>query len=226
MWQCFLFTIRAGKLRLICRMKPRSPVTLEVCILAGGLSRRMGSDKSRLKLGGRTLLARLRATAKSLGFPVRVIRRDAVPRCGPLGGTYTALKTTDAEAVLFLACDMPFVSPELLRAVCFRLDQATEALFVDSKGRPGFPFLLRRRTFPMVARQIERGELSLHELARRLKAGTFRPPPNWQAQLSNVNTPEEWAAVVRVWNRNSDRSRGKRVAPNAPRFPAKVEQER
>src|ERR1700733_13460686 len=91
--------------------------TCEICILAGGLSRRMGKDKARLRLGQRTMLALIRAQARATGLPVRVIRRDAVPRCGPLGGIVAALKTTRVEAVLFLACDMPFVTAELLEWV-------------------------------------------------------------------------------------------------------------
>jgi molybdopterin-guanine dinucleotide biosynthesis protein A len=77
----------------------------------------MGRDKARLRLGQRTMLGRIRVAARATGLPVRVIRRDAVPRCGPLGGIYTALQSTRAEAVLFLACDMPFVTPELIQWV-------------------------------------------------------------------------------------------------------------
>src|SRR5215213_7030364 len=88
---------------------------LEICILAGGLSSRMGRDKSKLRLGGKTLLSHVRKTAGTLDLPVRVVRRDLVPRCGPMGGIYTALKTTSAEAVLFLACDMPQISSALLK---------------------------------------------------------------------------------------------------------------
>src|SRR6266566_1093085 len=95
-------------------MKLQPSSSVEICILAGGLSRRMGRDKSRLRLGRRTMLGHIRGEARKLGFPVRVIRRDAVPRCGPLGGVYTALKTTRAHAVVFLACDMPFVSADLI----------------------------------------------------------------------------------------------------------------
>ena len=98
------------------RNETKESTPLEVCILAGGLSSRMGRDKARLRLNGRTLLAQVRDAAQTLGCPVRVIRRDLVTRCGPLGGVFTALKTSRAEAVLFLACDMPFVSPELLRS--------------------------------------------------------------------------------------------------------------
>src|SRR5688500_2993407 len=80
----------------------RMPATVEVCILAGGLSTRMGRAKARLRLGNRTLLGWVRRNAAALGLPVRVIRRDLVRRCGPLGGIYSALKTTKAFAVLFL----------------------------------------------------------------------------------------------------------------------------
>src|SRR5262245_26747021 len=86
---------------------------LEICILAGGLSKRMGRNKSRLSLGNITMLGHIRKTAEATGLPVRVIRRDCVPKCGPLGGIYTALKTTEADAILFLACDMPLVTTEL-----------------------------------------------------------------------------------------------------------------
>ena len=97
--------------------KTTPPAEVEICILAGGLSTRMGRDKANLRIGGRTLLAHIRSTAKALGLPVRVIRCDLVPRCGPLGGIYTALKTTAADAVLFLACDMPCVTETLLQTV-------------------------------------------------------------------------------------------------------------
>src|SRR6185295_4931022 len=86
-------------------------------VLAGGRSARLRRDKARVRLGGQTLLARARETAGALGWPVQVIRQDLVPRCGPLGGIYTALKTCDAEAVVFLPVDMPFISKRWLRTV-------------------------------------------------------------------------------------------------------------
>lgn len=94
------------------RQKPKAAV--EICILAGGLSSRMGRDKSRVRLGRRTMLGHVRATAAQLHLPVRVLRRDAVPRCGPLGGIYTALSRSRADAILFLACDMPFITHDFL----------------------------------------------------------------------------------------------------------------
>lgn len=185
-------------------MKPEAQSSVEICILAGGLSRRMGSDKSRLKLGGRTMLAQIRVTAKRLGLPVRVIRRDAVARCGPLGGILTVLNTTKANAVLFLACDMPFVTDSLLRTVLKKFSQRGDALFVCSDKKPGFPFVLRRGTLPLVSRQIAQGKLSLGELASELRSKLFSPPTRLRTQLRNINTPAEWARTLKLFERETE----------------------
>lgn len=179
-------------------MSAEAQFSVEICILAGGLSRRMGSDKSRLKLGRRTMLGHIRATAKTLGLPVRVLRRDLVARCGPLGGVYTALKTSAVDAVLFLPCDMPFVTPSLLRALLRRFHQNGNALFVRLERRPGFPFLLNRTTLPIVARQIARGDFSLQNLSTAVGAKFFAPSARQQSQLRNINTPDEWAHAARL----------------------------
>ncbi|HMO65551.1 MAG TPA: NTP transferase domain-containing protein, partial [Verrucomicrobiota bacterium] len=97
------------------RTNPPARPPAEAFILAGGRSRRMGRDKARARLGGRTLLAWVRAACREAGLPVRVIRRDAVPACGPAGGVVTGLRSARAEAVVFLACDQPFIPAAWLR---------------------------------------------------------------------------------------------------------------
>jgi molybdopterin-guanine dinucleotide biosynthesis protein A len=176
----------------------------EICILAGGLSRRMGRDKTRLRLGRRTMLGVIRATAAATGLSVRVIRKDCVQRCGPLGGIYTALTRTAAQAVLFLACDMPFVSTELLQTLLTRWrstarsqPDSSTAFFVRANGMVGFPFLLRREALPVVASQISRREFSLQNLAEALKAKFLRPSRHFASQFQNINTPEEWKEAAR-----------------------------
>jgi molybdenum cofactor guanylyltransferase len=163
----------------------------EVCILAGGLSTRMGRDKSRLRLGRQTLLGQVRMVAGELGFSVRVIRRDLVERCGPLGGVYTALKTSRAESVLFLACDMPFVSGELLEETWNAAAHGERALFTDHDGTAGFPFVLPAASLEAVERQLARRQFSLQKLAGALKAKRFLPPARFRGALVNINTPVE-----------------------------------
>ena len=138
----------------------------EVCILAGGLSDRMGRDKSRLRWRGKTLLQLVRIAARQTGRPVRVIRRDLVPRCGPLGGVYTALMTTRCERVLFLACDMPFVTGEFMEAVF----TSKRPVFAQGAEGAGFPFLLPGSALPVVEEQLAAKRYSLQSLATRCRA--------------------------------------------------------
>lgn len=165
----------------------------EIFILAGGLSKRMGKDKSRVQLGRRTMLAHVRAAAQRTGLRVRVIRRDAVARCGPLGGIYTGLMRSKAEAAIFLACDMPFVTTELLEEMLRVFErQAAAGIFAGENGRAGFPCVLRREAaLEIVRKQIVRSEFSLQALAKKLRAKVMRPGRSAARELSNINTPAE-----------------------------------
>lgn len=176
---------------------------LEICILAGGLSSRMGQNKSQLRLGGKALIAHIRATAKKLNLPIRVIRHDLVPRCGPLGGVYTALKTSSANGTLFLACDMPQVSEPLLKDLIGRFRAKDTALFCFGEREAGFPFLLDRNALPVVERLITENRFSLQALAHRTGAKKFRPGPSFQTDLLNVNTPDDWKQIREIFSKKN-----------------------
>lgn len=97
-------------------------------ILAGGKSSRFGSNKALSRIDGDRLIERLCRTVGSVTGRLMLItntpedyaflelesRKDLVPRCGPIGGIYSALKTAHTPLCLFVACDMPFVRPEFL----------------------------------------------------------------------------------------------------------------
>ena len=138
------------------------------------------------------MLGMVRKAVESAGYPVRVIRRDCVPRCGPIGGIYTGLQSTPAEVVLFLACDMPFISAGLIQVLVAKGQRSRNALFVRSEGGVGFPLVMRATHLKAVAEQIKRKELALHALAKRIRAAILRPPRGWSAQLRNINMPVEW----------------------------------
>lgn len=181
--------------------------TCGICILAGGLSKRMARDKSRVRLGARTLLGHIRQQSSRLGLPVRLIRHDLVRRCGPLGGICTALTTSSNEAELFLACDMPFLSRKLVESVvdCWRKKQ--HPVFMTSKSadgvnqenerniRAGFPFVVPVRLLPIVRRQIAKNQHSIQALAKALKACLLFPPAGREDELFNINTGEDLKAA-------------------------------
>lgn len=152
----------------------------------------MGRDKSKLQLGGKSLLLHIRRTARTLNIPVRIIRRDLVSRCGPLGGIYTALKTTSTDAVLFLACDMPQVSESLLRNLLEHSASRKKAIFTWSDDTAGFPFLLRREMLPVVEQLLLDKNYSLQILAKETRAQQFHPTRKFRLELLNINTPADW----------------------------------
>jgi molybdopterin-guanine dinucleotide biosynthesis protein A len=175
---------------------------LEICILAGGLSRRMGRDKGRLRIGRRTLLGHIRAMAKKTGLPIRVIRRDIIARSGPLGGILTALKTTRCHSILFLACDMPFVSEELLNIILTTwalVPRGHEhALFASSNDKVGFPCILSQFAVAGIEDQLRTESFSMQFLAKALRARKLKVPSRFERELFNINTPAD-LALSRKW---------------------------
>ena len=108
-------------------------MSLSAVLLAGGESRRMGSDKATLEWRGHPLwewqIEKLRALRPEKIF---VSARGKVPWCpadaalildtppsrGPLSGLAAALAATKTDYLLALAVDMPFMTTEQLRLLC------------------------------------------------------------------------------------------------------------
>lgn len=172
---------------------------VNVCILAGGLGTRMGRDKAQVRLGRRTLLGHVRQAAAATGWPVRVIRRDIVARCGPLGGILTTLHQSRAQTLVFLSCDMPFINTNWLKRLVRELKSAkASAVFTQQEGFAGFPFVLKAEALPVVEALREQGSHSLQALARKLEAKLIEVPANRQGDFLNVNTPEALVAA-KAW---------------------------
>ena len=168
-------------------------------ILAGGKSSRLGSDKSRIRLGRRTLLGHAKAALQSAGFKPKVLDTDRQPGLGPLGGIDTALRSARHSRLLFVGCDMPFVSGELIEIFFHAATSGEGAMFTQHERGVGFPFMLLREEMPVVEKQIAKGELSLQRLAKRLKARSWQPPANRVEELFNINTAADLAEAMNRW---------------------------
>lgn len=161
----------------------------------------MGRDKAALTLGGRTFLDIIRETAAPHGA-VRVIDRDVVPSIGPLAGIITGFMQSTARHVLFLSCDMPFVDGAVLERMIKTFIRHRRAVFAVEEGASeGFPFILPRASLGTVREQLDAGQLSLKALAKKLRARRVGFPAN--GPLSNINTPEEYAAAVARFERQT-----------------------
>ncbi|HEV8039389.1 MAG TPA: molybdenum cofactor guanylyltransferase [Bryobacteraceae bacterium] len=175
-------------------------------VLAGGGSSRMGRDKAMLPYRGTTLvehLARIVQEAagavaliaepsryRSLGYPVYP---DKFPGCGPLGGVYTALSVSSTDWNLIVACDMPGISAEVLRALLGSASESGKKCVV-AIGPAGEPEPLcavyHRSCLPVLERAMEEKRFKMKDLVAELDA-TLKLVN--ASALANVNTPAEWA---------------------------------
>ena len=95
-------------------------------VLAGGFSRRMGTDKAELKLGELTLLELQVRKLRQIGIadimvsgcrkPVEGTRaiEDIYPHKGPMSGIHACLKAAKTEACLVVSVDVPLFPAEWL----------------------------------------------------------------------------------------------------------------
>ncbi len=162
-----------------------------IWILAGGRSSRMGRDKSRVVLAGRTLLQHVRSAATATGLPVKTIRKDCVPRCGPLGGLVTGLTRARDGWCIFLSCDMPLITPELLADLRQAAIRERRPVFLRTVRGYGFPLALATDDLPALEQLLAAGQFSIQQLARRVGARGLRLPMARSRELLNANTPED-----------------------------------
>lgn len=182
-------------------------------ILAGGASSRMGTDKARLSLGGRTFVARIAEALRAVATEISLVGArpdggaldlpvvaDVHRDCGALGGLHAALSACRAPWAAIVSCDLPFVTGELFaRLADLRTPEADAVAPLQTDGRPQ----------PLCA--IYSPARCLRRVEKLLRAGERRPRVLLQeartrwvepAELAdlrdaglfflNVNTPEDY----------------------------------
>lgn len=192
---------------------------LSLAIIAGGESQRMGRDKAFVQLGGLTLIERVIASSAELGQAETILITnkpadyahlklpmfpDALPGKGSLGGIYTALLQAQSEFVLVLACDMPFISEDLLRFMITRIDRDTDIIAPRVNGYPQALHAIYRKTcIEPIRQQLEDNRLKIIRFyagmrLRYLDEPDYAPYDPDGRCFANLNTPEELAEAERL----------------------------
>lgn len=182
---------------------------ITVQIMAGGQSRRMGTDKAFVTLGGKTLLERAVDTWKDWGSAVflsvggedreKVAPAgtlpvfDRYPACGPMGGLHGGLLACSTEFILLCAVDSPFLKPEHAQKLVEAIG-SSDACVYEIDGEPQPLFGLYRTTCLSVAQTLlMQGELRMTRLLEAVH--TVRIPAEDRAVFRNLNTPEDLVAA-------------------------------
>lgn len=173
-----------------------------------------GRDKSRLVVEGRPIIVRQLEVLQSLTPHVFVVGApgdryadvgipaypDAVAAAGVLGGIYTALTHSATDLVLVVACDLPFLSADLLGRLVERSGGHDGAWVSTERGAEPLLACYRSRMAPTVRAQIDQRVLKAARLSEVLdlavvgpdELATFGPA---ERLLANVNTPHDHARV-------------------------------
>ena len=175
----------------------------------------MGRDKAWLEIDGRPMIQRvieelLRVTPavsviandaeyNRLGFPVLP---DLNAGVGPLEAIRVALAASSAPTVLLIACDLPFVTSELLEFLLHRADGYQAVVPVSSAGRlEPLCALYSTQALEPVTELISSGERKVSLLFERVPARLIpfedlRRLAGAERFFTNVNTPQDYARAI------------------------------
>lgn len=188
-------------------------MNLAAIILAGGYSRRMGTDKALLPSGdGHSLLDRQFELARAVGaHPVRVSVRpgqsyegyeakclvDAWPGMGPLGGIATGLRAGDATHLLAIAVDLPCLTDGVLGELWRACVPGCGAIPVSALGTEPLVAIYPAAGLAEAEARLRSGRLRVREFAAALsRLGLLREMPlagMRENAVRNCNTPGELA---------------------------------
>ena len=187
---------------------------LQAFILAGGQSRRMGTDKSQLRFQNETFVDRIAAALEPAAESITLVGArqsharfptvaDVHPGWGALGGLHAALAACTTEWAIVVACDLPLVTAELFKHLASLRKDHEAVVPVQSDGRPQ-PLAALYRIQPCLPRASElietghRRPLDLLELVNTRWVPFTELTNLDQAErfFVNINTPDDYDAVT------------------------------
>ncbi len=209
-------------------------------ILAGGAGRRIGSEKAFLEFFGSSMIERTVEIVAEVVDEVVVVARDEkqlsrleplVPGArltfdqihgfGPVAGLATGMAEAEGERALAVACDLPFLNPDVLELL-FDLAEEYDAAIPVKEGGLIEPLhavyradTMARACEDALARGMSRIRDPLVGLSvRSVNVELFRPLDPELLSLFNLNTEEDLAEAGRILGiRSSGEGRGRRCRP-------------
>lgn len=192
-------------------------------VLAGGLSKRLGTDKTLVEFGGQTLLGltveRLRKITSDIVIACGAGPRPGWPDIpvgyavdrhrsrGPLSGLDAGLRAIGNQGAIVVACDMPFLNPSLLRYMATLLEDHDAVVPVVGGRRHALHAAYSRRCLPIIEDLLVTGG-SMRDLLTRvdtwtLSASDVREMDPEGHSCFNLNSPEDLRLARELWARET-----------------------
>jgi molybdopterin-guanine dinucleotide biosynthesis protein A len=194
----------------------RSAPPLNFYILAGGKSRRFGTNKALFKIDGRAVIETVIAAIPP-GRPVFIVTHspaeyvhlglptlpDNYPNAGPLAGIHAGLSHSPYEWNFFLACDFPCLRKSVIEeilAVLFNKNKEegeTQVILPETaEGLQPLCALWSKSTLPVVETALNGGQRSVRAVLAQLSL--HRVSLAEPEALLNLNTREDLAKLSRA----------------------------
>lgn len=180
-------------------------------ILAGGESRRMGSDKSLLPIQGARFIDHVYWRMANLFDEVLIVTNspalyDEIP-CrkvpdiyyaqGSLAGVHSGLTHAKTERIFVVGCDMPFISAAVIREICSHATKGDLVVPHSSSGHEPLHALYSKSCLPAMETILNAGLkriLLFFDKVRlvELSAEQIRQLDPQERSFQNINTPEDY----------------------------------
>jgi FdhD protein len=219
---CLVGYVRGVKFTVYCHPEfieqypdcPKIP-GVSAAILAGGASSRMGTNKALLKVAETPLIECVYRSLAALFHEVVIVTntpeeydfipcrkvRDIYPGAGSIAGLHAGLAASNSERVFVVACDMPYLNPELIRLLCSVSQKADAVVPVNSEGlREPLHAVYATSVRDKFTQALECGDKSILHLLDRIRTTlvtheAFESIPDAEKSFCNLNTPEEYDRI-------------------------------
>jgi molybdopterin-guanine dinucleotide biosynthesis protein A len=196
-----------------------------VAVIAGGASSRMGTDKSFVLLAGKPMIEHVLSRVAELDqaetlivtnhvddyaqYHLRTVT-DVLPQKGSLGGIYSAIYHSQTEYILTLACDMPFVNPDLLHYMTSLCPGSFDVIVPRVKGYPqGLHAIYSKACLGPIRARLEADRLKVigfydQVQVRYLDESEYVRFDPKGLSFHNINTPQELREAEQMLLSNSE----------------------
>ncbi len=190
-------------------------------ILAGGQSKRMGSNKALLKLGQKTILEIIYSKMKDVFEEVIISANtldvteivnhqpvmDIYPNHGPLSGIHSSLKASCTQKVFVISCDIPLIETRVITNFV-KTSPPNEVVLPIIDGIPKYDFGIysqsliasmeemlndNNETNPSIKKIVWKVDKSFLQIENLINEGDM--------SFLNMNTPEDFEKIKLIWNK-------------------------
>jgi len=185
-------------------------------IVAGGNGRRIGGHKADIELCGKRLIEHVLTRVEDWDLPIFVQVRsynqvktpgytqilDNPDIDGPLSGIIAGLdyaKRKGFSYIISVACDMPFLPPNLVDWLLPSAQQTGRVTIASSSGRlHPLCAIWPIACLPSLKASAGRGELSLNQVSKTFGQDELSWPDTPFDPFFNINTPEDLKRAERI----------------------------